>query len=56
LVARLVAQGVVPDGATAVTEQGFALGRPSRIRVTVSGPRVRIRGSGIVVADGILHL
>ena len=52
LVARLVAVGKVADGATAVVEQGYALGRPSRIQVTLSGPRVRVSGSGLVVAEG----
>ena len=52
LVARLVASGRVADGATAVVEQGHALGRPSRIQVTVSGQRVRVSGSGLVVAEG----
>ena len=56
LVARLVAEGIVPDGTTAVIEQGYALGRPSRIHVTVSGQLVRISGSGLIVADGSLHL
>jgi trans-2,3-dihydro-3-hydroxyanthranilate isomerase len=54
LVARLVASGKVADGVTAVVEQGYALGRPSRIQVTVSGPRVRVSGSGLVVAEGRL--
>ena len=56
LVARLVAEGIVPDGTTAVIEQGHALGRPSRIHVTVSGEVVRISGSGLIVADGSLQL
>ena len=48
LVSLLVAQGVVPDGAPVVVEQGHAMGRPSRIRVQVSGERVRIGGAGVV--------
>ena len=56
LVARLVAEGIVPNGTTAVIEQGYALGRPSRIHVTVSGELVRVSGSGLIVADGSLHL
>ncbi len=56
LVARLVASGQVADGATAIVEQGHALGRPSRIQVTVSGRRVRVGGSGLVVAEGTLHI
>jgi trans-2,3-dihydro-3-hydroxyanthranilate isomerase len=56
LLALLVARGKVPDGATAFVEQGHALGRPSRIRVTVSGERVRVSGSGLVVADGTIMI
>jgi trans-2,3-dihydro-3-hydroxyanthranilate isomerase len=54
LVSRLVAQGVVADGATVVVEQGHAMGRPSRIRVQVSGDQVRVGGAGVVVAEGTL--
>jgi trans-2,3-dihydro-3-hydroxyanthranilate isomerase len=56
LVSRLVAEGVLNDGATAIVEQGHAMGRPSRIRVDVSGDRVRIGGAGVVVAEGVLTL
>ena len=56
LVAMFVAAGKVPDGATAVVEQGHALGRPSKIRVTVSGRRVRVSGSGLVVGEGTLRI
>jgi PhzF family phenazine biosynthesis protein len=55
LVALLVARGHVPDGQESVIEQGFALGRPSLIRVFVGGQHVRISGSGLVVASGALH-
>jgi PhzF family phenazine biosynthesis protein len=54
LAARLVAAGRVPDESTVVIEQGYALGRPSRIAVSVCGQRVRIGGSGLVVAEGRL--
>jgi PhzF family phenazine biosynthesis protein len=54
LVSRLVAQGVVHDGAAVLVEQGHAMGRPSRIRVQVSGERVRIGGTAVVVAEGTL--
>lgn len=54
LVARLVASGQVAGGSTVVVEQGRSLGRPSRIQVTASGPRVRVGGSGLVVAEGTL--
>jgi trans-2,3-dihydro-3-hydroxyanthranilate isomerase len=57
LVARLVAERqVVPDGRPVIVEQGYALGRPSRIQVSVAGPRVRVGGSGLVVAEGTLAL
>jgi PhzF family phenazine biosynthesis protein len=54
LVAALVASGIVSDGAVAIIEQGHTQGRPSRIAVTVAGQRVRVSGSGIVVASGTL--
>jgi PhzF family phenazine biosynthesis protein len=54
LAVRLVAAGRVPDESTVIIEQGFALGRPSRIAVSVCGQRVRIGGSGLVVAEGTL--
>jgi trans-2,3-dihydro-3-hydroxyanthranilate isomerase len=56
LVAMLVASGKLNDGVTAIVEQGHALGRPSRIHVTVSGQRVRVSGSGMVVAQGTLTI
>jgi trans-2,3-dihydro-3-hydroxyanthranilate isomerase len=54
LAARFVAAGRVPDGSTVIIEQGYALGRPSKIAVSVSGQRVRVGGSGLVVAEGTL--
>lgn len=57
LVARLVAEGkVAADRGAVIVEQGYALGRPSRIRVSVAGPRVRVGGSGLVVAEGTIAL
>ncbi|MBO0815021.1 MAG: PhzF family phenazine biosynthesis protein [Actinobacteria bacterium] len=56
LAARLAAEGRIPDGSTVIIEQGYALGRPSRIAVSVSGQRVRVGGSGLVVAEGRLFL
>ena len=56
LVALLVASGKVPAGVPAIVEQGHRLGRPSKIQVTVSGSRVRVSGSGLVVAEGKLSL
>ena len=54
LAARLVATGRVPDESTVVIQQGYAVGRPSRITVSVFGQRVRVGGSGLVVAEGTL--
>jgi len=54
LAARLVAEGRIPDESTVIIEQGYALGRPSRIAVSVSQQRVRVGGSGLVVAEGSL--
>ncbi len=56
LVARLVASGEVADGSVAIVEQGYLLGRPSRIAVSVSGQRVRVSGSGLVVGEGTLYI
>src|SRR3954454_7526005 len=53
--ALLVAEGRAAPGEI-VIEQGFAVGRPSRIRVTVDGERVQVSGGGLVVADGRLCL
>jgi predicted PhzF superfamily epimerase YddE/YHI9 len=44
------------DGTPVIVEQGHKLGRPSRIQVSVAGPRVRVGGSGLVVAEGTLIL
>jgi trans-2,3-dihydro-3-hydroxyanthranilate isomerase len=54
LAAQLAAEGKIPDESTVIIEQGYALGRPSRIAVSVSGQRVRVGGSGLVVAEGTL--
>jgi PhzF family phenazine biosynthesis protein len=57
LVARLVAEGkVAGDGRPVIVEQGYAVGRPSRIQVSVAGRRVRVGGSGLVVAEGTIAL
>ncbi|GGM40637.1 PhzF family phenazine biosynthesis protein [Dactylosporangium sucinum] len=58
LAALLVDGGDVaprPAGeARVVVEQGHSMGRPSTIVVTVAGSRVRISGSGLVVAQGTM--
>lgn len=56
LVAALIARGILPDGSSAVIEQGHRMGRPSRIRIDAAGTRIRIVGQGLVVADGTLYL
>jgi PhzF family phenazine biosynthesis protein len=56
LAVALVRSGRVPDGAPVLIEQGHFLGRPSRIRVDVTGDRVRLSGSGVVTAHGELRL
>jgi PhzF family phenazine biosynthesis protein len=56
LAARLVAGGQAEPGRPVIIEQGHALGRPSRIEVTVSGTQVRLSGSGLVVAEGTLRV
>lgn len=56
LIAQLIARGQIPDGVPAIVEQGYALGRPSRIQVTVAGSRAAVGGSGLVVAEGTLNL
>ncbi|MCX4404120.1 PhzF family phenazine biosynthesis protein [Streptomyces sp. NBC_01764] len=55
LMALLVADGTVPQGTHTIL-QGQRMGRPSRIQVTVSGQQVSISGTGLVVAEGTLHL
>ena len=56
LAAVLTRDGLVADPARVVVEQGRALGRPSRIELRVDGPLVTITGSGVVTAEGTLHL
>jgi predicted PhzF superfamily epimerase YddE/YHI9 len=51
----LVRRGQLEAG-PAVIEQGRALGRPSRIQVRASGPSVTVSGSGLISAEGFLHL
>lgn len=55
LTALLVTTGKTDPG-TSVIEQGHVLGRPSRIQVSVTGQRVTVSGSGLVVAEGTLYL
>ena len=48
--------GGVEDGVAVVIEQGYAMGRPSLIKVAVSGSSVRVEGRGFVVAEGNLRV
>ncbi len=56
LAAQLVAKGIVPDESTVIIEQGYAMGRPSRLELRVSGDDVRLYGSGVVIAEGVLRI
>lgn len=56
LSAQLVAKGVVPDGSTVIIEQGYAMGRPSRLELRVNGGDVRLYGGGVVIAEGVLRI
>lgn len=56
LAALLTRDGLVGDPARIVVEQGRGLGRPSRIDLRVDGSLVTITGSGVVTAEGTLHL
>lgn len=56
LAARLVEEGVLAEGATVQIEQGTALGRRSLIRVRALPDGVELTGSGVVSAEGVLHL
>lgn len=56
LAAQLVARGVLPDESIVVIEQGYAMGRPSRLELRVSGDDVRLYGSGVVIAEGALRI
>ncbi|MCF3961218.1 PhzF family phenazine biosynthesis protein [Streptomyces fuscigenes] len=55
LAALLVERELSPEG-TLHIEQGHALGRPSRLSVTVAGPEVTLSGTGLTVAEGTLLL
>ncbi len=50
----LTARGIVAGDKPLIIEQGYTMGRPSRIEVRVRGDRVQIFGSAVVVAEGRL--
>jgi PhzF family phenazine biosynthesis protein len=56
LAALLVAKGIVADGSSVAIEQGYAMDRPSLIRIGVHESDVRISGRGFVTAEGFLRL
>lgn len=56
LAARLVREGRLRPGVTSIVEQGYRLGRPSHLRVTVINDTVRLSGAGVIAATGTLHL
>jgi trans-2,3-dihydro-3-hydroxyanthranilate isomerase len=56
LAARLVREGRLRPGVTAIVEQGYRLGRPSHLQVTVANNTVRLSGAGVIAATGTLHL
>jgi trans-2,3-dihydro-3-hydroxyanthranilate isomerase len=56
LAARLVEEGVLAQGVTVEIEQGTFLGRRSLIRVRALPDGVELTGSGVVSAEGVLHL
>lgn len=56
LATHLVAHALVEDGSTVLIEQGFAIGRPSRIEIRVDGSRVTISGSAVIAAEGKLRI
>jgi PhzF family phenazine biosynthesis protein len=56
LAALLVRHGRARTGIAVRIDQGHALGRPSRLLVTVSGDQVSLSGSGLVVAEGRISI
>ena len=54
--AYLASRNLIADGAWAAVEQGFEMGRPSRIDVRVQGEQVEVAGRSVIVADGTMSL
>ncbi len=54
LVAYLVSHGRAKEGEWVAVEQGYEMGRPSRIDVRVSGERVEVAGRCVTVFEGKL--
>lgn len=56
LAARFVREGRLRPGVTAIVEQGYRLGRPSHLQVTMVNNTVQLSGAGVIAATGIIHL
>jgi PhzF family phenazine biosynthesis protein len=56
LACQLVAHRLADDGSTLRIEQGFTMGRPSIIRVQVSGPAVTVSGRCVISGSGRLRV
>jgi trans-2,3-dihydro-3-hydroxyanthranilate isomerase len=56
LASQLVAHQIVEGRTTLVIEQGHAMGRPSRIRVSVSGKTVQVSGRCFISGRGELYI
>ena len=50
------ARGHAQNGLLVVIEQGFALDRPSILRVNATGDSVKVVGNAVIAAAGVLHL
>lgn len=53
---HLGCRGLVPWGTEVVVRQGMAMGRPSRLAVTVSPDGAELRGGAVLAASGMLHI
>ncbi len=56
LAAYLVSRGILPQNKSLIIEQGYQIGRPSRIEVLVSGNEVKVGGKSITVAEGTVKI
>ncbi len=56
LAAYLVSKGVLPADETLIIEQGYEIGRPSRIEVSVSGDEVKVGGKSVTIAEGTIKI
>ncbi|GHO46938.1 PhzF family phenazine biosynthesis protein [Ktedonospora formicarum] len=56
LACYLAKYGRIDSWGTTIIEQGYDLARPSRIEIRLQGDEVRICGSGVTAAEGMLRL